>query len=725
MKKQYNVDPSVLSKCLYGLSIILLLFTACKKNENQPVKEPVSVKEYYPNSGAQGTLVTVLGKGFGDKIDAVSASFSGKDARVISVTPDAIMVQAPIGGQSGDLVIKINGETLSIGKYAYQELSVQKINPANGGAGTLIRISGAGFSSLSGPAKVFINDKEANVVSAKDTLLIIQVPAAVGSGPVKVVVNGKEASGQSFKFQSITAIKPLTGGKGTRVRVTGSGFETVAAGNYVDFNGKAALVEEVAEDHLVVVAPDGVTTGPLSVTVNQQKVVGPAFTVVGLPVIMNVTPLSGPAETIMTITGANFSTILEENKVSINGVNVAVISVTATKITLKIPGGTGSGKIAVAVNDQLTQGPDFKDQNLGISKLSPEGGLPGTRVTITGTGFSTTISENVVTFNGTRATVVSATATSLVVIVPEGFTSGPLKIVVNGLSTLAPANFNRSGVSTLAGGPGNSDLSLIGYKTSSLVVDSKGNVFVLETEQHRIKKIATDGKVTLFAGSSSGTRGDSDGQGSAASFSLPYNPGMSIDNNDNLFVSDFKGIRKVTPQGLVSTFATGLGTALKSTFDENGILYVQRGSFDGMWKIDKMGVKTAIPNRSSYAEEARPAFFGNTSYTSNYDQSSLVSYNYSTNVSGFVGGGYSAVTAVVTDGAGNLYIADRYNYSIIKINVLTKESTTIAQFTSGSNVDGSLTEAKFGSIGDMAIDKQGNLYLIDMTNNAVRKITLK
>jgi hypothetical protein len=714
-----------MKKYLYGLTIILLLFAACKKDATQPVKEAVSFTEYYPNSGVQGTLVTVLGTGFGNRIDAVSATISGKNAQVVSVTPDAITIQAPVGGQSGDITLQVNGETLSIGKYTYQELSVQKISPANGGEGMLIRISGAGFSSLSGPAQVYINNKLATVTSAKDTLLVAEVPVGAGTGPVKVVVNGKEAAGQTFKFQSVTAIKPLTGGKGTRVRISGSGFDGVLTGNYVEFNGKAALVVKAGEDYVIAIAPEEVSTGPLSVTVNKQKVVGPVFNVVALPVITNVTPLSGPAGTLMTINGSTFSAILEENKVTINGVNVPLKTATSTKITLAIPGGTGSGKIVLSVNDQLVQGPEFKDQSLGISKLSTDGGLPGGRVTITGTGFSTTASQNQVTFNGTPATVVSATATSLVVIVPEGFTSGPLKVAVGGFTATAPTDFNRSGVTTIAGGVGNNDLSLVGYKTGSLVVDSKGNVFVLENDKFRIKKIATDGKVTLFAGSASGVSGSDDGQATAASFSFSYNPGMAIDEHDNLFVSDYKGVRKVTPQGMVTTFSAGTGTSYKMTFDENGILYVQRGSFDGMWKIDKAGIKTAVPNRSSYAEEARPAFFGNVSYTSNYDQSGVVSYNYTTNKSGFAGSGFAGITAVIPDGTGNLYVADKYNYTISRVNLMTNEVVTIAKFSSGTNVDGSLNDAKFGLMGDMVMDKQGNLYVIDATNNAIRKITLR
>lgn len=726
MKNQRLFNQSAIYKGLCSFAILLLLFVACKKDEAEVVKIPLTVTDYYPNSGNQGTLVTVEGTGFSSNINEISATFSGTKADVVSATSTIIVLRAPSAGVTGDIVMKMNEESVAIGKYTYQDLTVTKISPANGSAGTHIRISGAGFGSLTGPAQVFINGKLAVVVSASDTLLVAEVPVAAGSGSVTVKVNGKEASGQEFKFQSITAIKPLTGGKGTRVRISGSGFEELAAGNTVDFNGKLAVIEEAAEDHLIVIAPDGVGTGAVSVTVNEQKVAGPVFTVVAVPVILNVTPLSGPAGTEMTISGLTFSALSDENKVTINGVNVVVKTATANKITLDIPGGTGSGKIVLNVNDQLVVGPDFKDQALGIAKLSPESGLAGAHVTLTGTGFNTTAAQNVITFNGTVATVVSATATSIVVIAPEGFTSGPLKLVVNGLTAVAPVDFNRAGVITLAGGIGHTDLSLASYKTGSLVVDSKGNVFVIETEKFRIKKIAVDGTVTLFAGSAAGTSGSADGQGSAASFSFAYNPGISIDANDNLFVSDVKGIRKITPQGLVSTFATGLGNSLKSTFDENGMLYVARGSFDGAWKIDKTGVKTALQiARSGYAEETRFVVAGNIAYSSDYGQSSVQGYNLSSGTIINFAASFSAATAVAGDGAGNLYVSDKYNASITKINIATKEVTTLVSFASGSNVDGSLTEAKSGWIGDMFIDKQGSIYFIDMTNNAVRKIFLK
>jgi len=738
MKNQRIFKQSALYKGLYSFAILLLLFTSCKKDETEQVKVPLAVTDYYPNSGNQGTLVTIEGTGFSSSINEISATFSGTRADVVSATSTAIVLRAPSGGASGDIVMKMNEESVTVGKYTYQDLTVTQISPANGAAGTHIRISGAGFGSLQGPAEVYINGTKAVVVSASDTLLVAEVPAAAGSGPVTVKVNGKEASGQAFKFQSITAIKPLTGGKGTRVRITGSGFEALAAGNFVDFNGKEALVEEAAEDHLIVIAPDGVGTGPLSVTTNDQKVTGPVFTVVAVPVILSVTPLSGPAGTEMTIAGTTFSTLADENKVTINGVNVAITAASATKITLQIPGGTGSGKILLRVNDQLAEGPDFKDQTLGIARLSPESGLEGTSVTITGTGFSTNASQNVVTFNGTVASVVSASATSLVVVAPAGFTSGPLKVTVNGITANAPADFNRAGVVTLAGGPGNSDITLDAFRNGSVVVDGSGNVFILEMSKNRVKKITPQGIVSIFAGSTAGLAGNVNGTGSAALFRLTTNSGLAIDAQGNLFIGDTGNqvVRKVTPQGMVTTYSINLGNVGRLSIDEDGILYAIYG-FTSVWKIEKDGTRTSI-NGNGMDEAVRPAIFGGTYYSVSNESVFIGSTNITSQqrLNAWVGANYgyadgvgtnamfTAINSLASDGKGNIYVADNANLAIRKVNTSTREVTTVAKFTNGYK-DGSLNEAQFKMIGDIAIDKDGNLYVLDVTNNAIRKIFLK
>ncbi|RQO71689.1 hypothetical protein DBR43_10590 [Pedobacter sp. KBW06] len=737
MKMNLHVK-NMMKKGLFGVGLFLLMLAACKKDKTEIIKEPLKVTDYYPNSGNQGTLVTIEGTGFSNNPSDISATFSGTPADVVSATGTAVVLRAPQKGSTGEIVMKVAGETLNIGRYTYQELSVQRISPSNGAAGAHIRISGAGFSSLKGPAEVLINGKVSIVVSASDTLLVVEVPVAVGTGPVKVKVDGKEATGQIFKYQAIAKISPLTGGKGTQVRITGEGFEELAEGNYVDFNGKPALVKEASGTSLLVVAPAEVGTGPLSVTINKQKVTGPVFTVVPPPVIETVSPLSGPGGSVMTITGNTFSTILEENKVSINGQIVPVTTASATKLTLTLPGNTGNGKVIVSVNDQVVQGPEFKDQSLGINKLSPENGLAGTQVTITGTGFNANAAQNMVTFNGLPASVISATETEIVVKAPIGLSTGPLKVVNNGAEAIAPVTFSRAGVVTIAGGLGNKDLDISSFRTGSMAIDRHGNIFVLEVEKSRIKKISTEGVVTLFAGSSTGERGNKNGRGAEALFNFGANPGMDIDANDNLFISDGNlSVRKVSPQGEVSNFAIGFGNINKLAFDDRGILYVL-GSFSGAWRINTEGLRTSI-NTNAFADQCRPVITDNMIYKLNNEGYFIDAFNLTTNRDanrvfggnyGYVDGAggavaFAAINGMAADGNGNLIIADAGNVAIRKVNLKTKEVSTIVKFKSGKAIDGSFSEASAGYMGDVIVDKEGNIYFIDTSNNAIRKVFLK
>jgi hypothetical protein len=76
-----------------------------------------------------------------------------------------------------------------------------------------------------------------------------------------------------------------------------------------------------------------------------------------------------------------------------------------------------------------------------LSGMSPSSGYVGTAVTLTGTGFSTTLSANTVRFNGTQASMVSVSATSAVVRVPAGATSGPVTVTVGGQSASSSGSF--------------------------------------------------------------------------------------------------------------------------------------------------------------------------------------------------------------------------------------------------------------------------------------------
>lgn len=90
---------------------------------------------------------------------------------------------------------------------------------------------------------------------------------------------------------------------------------------------------------------------------------------------------------------------------------------------------------------------------------------------------------------------------------------------------------------------------------TGIAIDGNGNLFVADAGNYRIRKITPDGQVSTFAGS--GVQGDADGDAGAAQLDVPLD--MVIDAKGNLYITDIHRIRKISPQGVVSTVAGGVG----------------------------------------------------------------------------------------------------------------------------------------------------------------------
>jgi sugar lactone lactonase YvrE len=123
-----------------------------------------------------------------------------------------------------------------------------------------------------------------------------------------------------------------------------------------------------------------------------------------------------------------------------------------------------------------------------------------------------------------------------------------------------------AGVATLGSTDGTGTMASF-YNPHGVAVDASGNVFVADTNNNRIRKITPDGVVTTLAGT--GGSGSTNGVASTATFNNPQ--GVAVDGSNNIYVADTGNnlIRKVTAAGLVITLA---GSGSGSVLDGPGLL---------------------------------------------------------------------------------------------------------------------------------------------------------
>jgi len=274
----------------------------------------------------------------------------------------------------------------------------------------------------------------------------------------------------------------------------------------------------------------------------------------------------------------------------------------------------------------------------------------------------------------------------------------------------------------LAGNAGTNDGTGSGAlfsRMQGLTVDGASNVYVADSLNNTIRKVAPAGVVTTLAGMS-GVSGTNDGTGSAAQFNQPA--GIAVDGAGNLYVADSANdtIRKVAPVGTnwVVTTLAGIGGFFGSrdgtnsdarfispfgvAVDTNGILYVADSGNEVIRKITPMGTNWVVTTLAGKA---------------NYQGG-----NDGTNSDARFGYPYS----VAVDANTNLYVADQENNTVRKV---TPEGTNWVVTTPAGlagvegHADGTNSDARFELPQGVAVDTEGNVYVADNHNDTIRKIT--
>jgi sugar lactone lactonase YvrE len=282
-------------------------------------------------------------------------------------------------------------------------------------------------------------------------------------------------------------------------------------------------------------------------------------------------------------------------------------------------------------------------------------------------------------------------------------------------SVYTPYTFKTIG--GVAGGAGSAD----GMGNSArfaepwdVAVDNAGNVYVADTGNNAIRKVTSAGVVTTLAGLAD-SKGHVDGKGSAARFNSPF--GVAVDNAGNVYVADTfnETIRKVTPAGVVTTLAGSAlnmgsedGRGSEARFnnpkaiavDRAGNIYVADSADDTIRKVTPEGVVTTLAGLADVSGtrdgKAGAARFGNM---------------------------FGGPSGVAVDGAGNVYVADTGNQTIRKVTPTGVVTTLAGVAGSEGTNDGVGTLARFDDPEGVAVDISGNVYVADFRNHTIRKVT--
>ena len=294
--------------------------------------------------------------------------------------------------------------------------------------------------------------------------------------------------------------------------------------------------------------------------------------------------------------------------------------------------------------------------------------------------------------------------------VADSVNSAIRKLVMDGTNCI---------VTTLAGTMGeNGSVDGIGpdarfHFPYGVTCDPAGNIYAIDRNNNDVRKITPAGVVTTFAGVP-GLQGSADGAGAAAQFYQPEE--MAFDDAGNIYVVEHGNntVRKIAPVGAnwVVTTLAGCPTCPVGTNDGPGIQARFNGPFGltfskGNVFVTDTGNKTIRKLTQTAAGWEVSTFAGRPKIGGSQDGSGQAAL-------------FSAPLGLAADANGNIYVGD--SIQVRKITPDGTVSTLAGQLLNGS-ADGPGGSATFWGARGVAVDKAGNVYVADEPNQLVRMLT--
>ena len=294
-------------------------------------------------------------------------------------------------------------------------------------------------------------------------------------------------------------------------------------------------------------------------------------------------------------------------------------------------------------------------------------------------------------------------------------------------------------------------------KPRGVTVDTTGNVYIADSDNHRIRRVDRDGTITSIAGTGEhGYSGDG-GLATEAALSEPYAVMVDIAGNIYIADADNRTVRRVDPSGIITTVAgtgprgrggrAGIGTEVYISrpralaAGNRGEVYIADAWADRVLQLDREGSITELV--ASSQRETRNLGDVTADASGNVyvalpakgrivkvDPSGLETEFAGNGEYGFSGDNGPAVNArfrgargVAADPYGNLYIADTNSHRIRMVDSGGIVTTIAGNGERGYGGDGGPASlAMFRSPRGVAVGADGSVYVADTSNHRIRKI---
>jgi YD repeat-containing protein len=465
------------------------------------------------------------------------------------------VVQA--GGEAAVYRYDAVGNLLSIARYPATQTSVIDVPIPAAGIGATVRLQGTGFSATPSENEVRFNGAPAPVVASTSTEVLVTVPATATSGPIQVTTPGGSAtSSQPFSVLAsggppvIAGLVPTVAVSGSPITITGVNFAPNVSDNRVTVNASPATVTAATPTSLTVTVPGATSSGRVSLVTGQGSTIGGDLAIVPAPFLPGDNPQTGrvgPTRSKTIALGPSSLALTLFDGVAGQAVTLGLSAVSApgAPVSVAAPDGTVIASTLAAPSGNV------------LSFTLP---LTGT-YTVLVHGFVWI--ETVAGSGAGGGSGDGGPATAAGLDVPHGVAVDALgNLFIAEWWGRRVRKVNPDGTITTVAGGGSGALGDGGPATAAtlglidaVAVDAQGNVFIADTMNHRIRKVSTNGIITTLAGT--GAAGYSGNGGAATSAKLNSPRDVAVDAQGNVFIADTDNhrIRKVSPAGIITVVA--------------------------------------------------------------------------------------------------------------------------------------------------------------------------